>query len=145
MDSDTLVRFLMARGFRVQIESNGTIYGGNLPYHNPDFTVVCSPKTGKIAAELWPNIDYYKYIIRAGDVDHTDGLPIHALDHTAKPRVARPYRGITRDRVYVQPCDTQDPETNAESLKAAIKSCRDFGYTLYLRLAKIINSAIGFI
>jgi 7-carboxy-7-deazaguanine synthase len=135
---DTLVSYLLDRGFRVQIETNGSVFK-SLPYSNEDLTVVCSPKTGKLAPKMPQVIDAYKYIIKAGDVDWTDGLPIHALDHSNSGRVARPWAFIDRARVYVQPCDTQDAKTNAESLQAAIKSCRDFGYTLCLQTHKIIN------
>jgi 7-carboxy-7-deazaguanine synthase len=134
-----LVRYLIKRGFRVQIETNGSAYRDDLPYHDPDFTIVCSPKTGKLHRLLEENIDHYKYIIKDGDVNLSDGLPNHALDHTASPRLARPRRTIDRSHIYVQPCDTQDAESNAKSLQAAIKSCRDFGYTLCLQTHKLIN------
>jgi organic radical activating enzyme len=134
-----LVRFFLFKGFRVQIETNGTHYNERMPLLDSDLTIVCSPKTGKIASKLVQHIGYYKYIIKDGDVDHIDGLPVHALDHTVSGKVARPPQGIFRDRVYVQPCDTQDAESNAKSLQAAIKSCRDFGYTLCLQTHKIIN------
>jgi organic radical activating enzyme len=133
-----LVRQLLSRGFSVQIETNGTAYQP-LPFNDPDLTIVCSPKTAKLNRQMEENIDYYKYIIKDGDVALKDGLPVHALDHTVSVRVARPYRLIPRNRVYVQPCDTQDPAENAKSLKAAIKSCRDYGYTLCLQTHKIIN------
>lgn len=135
---DALVQYLLNREYRVQIETNGSVYR-SLSYSSEDLTIVCSPKTGKLAPKLWPLVDYYKYIIRAGDVDVYDGLPIHALDHTASPRVARPWVTTPRNHIYVQPCDTQDPADNAKSLQAAIKSVRDFGYTLCLQTHKIIN------
>lgn len=134
-----LVRFLLAKGFHVQIETNGTLYSEHLPYNCPDFTIVCSPKTGRVNPKMERLIDYYKYIVRAGDVSSNDGLPLHALDHKASPMLARPWRHIERARVYVQPCDTQNAESNAESLQAAIKSCRDFGYTLCLQTHKMLG------
>lgn len=134
-----LVTYLLRKDFRVQIETNGSVYRGGLPYSNPDLTIVCSPKTGKIHPKMTHLVDYYKYIIKDGDVSMHDGLPLHALDHTASPQLARPDRFAERARVYVQPCDTQDAEGNAKSLQAAIKSCRDFGYTLCLQTHKIIN------
>lgn len=133
-----LVDYLLDRGFRVQIETNGSTFR-SFPFANFDFTIVCSPKTGKIHPRLLAFIDYYKYVITAGDVDYGDGLPIRALNHPVHQRIARPPAKIDRARVYVQPCDTQDPETNAKSLQEAIKSCRDFGYTLCLQTHKIIN------
>jgi 7-carboxy-7-deazaguanine synthase len=133
-----LVDYLLDRGFKVQIETNGTTFR-SLPFDHPDFTIVCSPKTGKINALLTEYIGYYKYVLTAGDIDYRDGLPLHALGHPAYKRVARPRANIDRARVYVQPSDTQDPEVNAKSLQEAIKSCRDFGYTLCLQTHKIIN------
>jgi 7-carboxy-7-deazaguanine synthase len=137
-DIGPLVSFLVAKGLRVQIETNGTLYR-EIPRVPHYVTVVCSPKAGKINSDLLRRIDYFKYVVKAGDVDLEDGLPIHALDHSVSRRVARPPMGFDQTRVYIQPADTQDAAENHAHLQTAIRSARQFGYTLCLQTHKIIN------
>lgn len=131
-----LVRLLHADGFAVQLETNGTLSEPQFPYEL--VTVVCSPKTGTIAPGLLPHIAALKYVIAANDYDLVDGLPDHALDHPAKPRLARPPEGF-KGRVYVQPEDSGSPTANALNLQAAMWSCQTFGYWLCLQQHKIIG------
>jgi 7-carboxy-7-deazaguanine synthase len=53
-----LIDRLLARGLRVQIETNGTLWL-DLPA-DPRLTVVCSPKTPRLDARFIPRIDVYK-------------------------------------------------------------------------------------
>ena len=142
---------LVAEGYRVQIETNGTLAPflrdrglGVFSYlcsHNfNDYArcfIVCSPKAGKVNAELAPLISAYKYVMNAGLVA-ADGLPVLALDHTASPHVARPHRGF-KGPVYLQPCDDKDPELNGANLSACIASVLKHGYILQLQVHKIID------
>jgi organic radical activating enzyme len=137
-DIGPLVRFMIDKGYRVQIETNGSLYR-DLPYMSGVLTIVCSPKSGKLNPDMVKRIDYYKYVVKAGDVDVYDGLPTHALDHPVARKVARPPEGFYRDRVYIQPADTQDAAENQSHLQAAIWSARHFGYTLCIQTHKIIN------
>ena len=130
------VRLLLEHGYRVQIETNGTLFVPDLPYDQ--ITVVCSPKAGKINAELAPQITALKYVLHAKSIDPEDGLPLKALAHPAAPRVARPPVGF-KGPVYVQPIDVNNPIENNRHLDAAIRSCLKFGYTLCLQTHKIIN------
>lgn len=134
-----LVDALFDHGFTIQIETNGTLFLHDFPYEK--LTVVCSPKAGKVSQLLTPHIKAYKYVIHADSVAADDGLPLHALDHPAAPRVARPHQGFT-GRIYVQPVDVGEPLDSLENsrhLRAAIWSCLKFGYTLGLQTHKIIN------
>jgi organic radical activating enzyme len=135
-DLGKLVRLLVSKGYRVQIETNGTLFQEGLPWDS--ITVVCSPKTGKVNERLLPRIDAFKYVLHAGSIDQEDGLPELALGHSAAPRVARPPAGNTKP-VYVQPMDAQSEEQNEKNLRACIASCMKFGYTLQLQIHKIIN------
>lgn len=135
-DINDLVRALLGAGYRVQVETNGTLFVPGLPYEL--MTIICSPKAGKINAGLLPHIDALKYVLHADSVDTSDGLPKKALSHPAAPRVARPPDGF-QGPVYVQPVDVQDPRENSRHLDAAIRSCLKFGYTLCLQTHKIIN------
>jgi organic radical activating enzyme len=120
----------------VQIETNGSLFQ-ELPYHE-NLIVICSPKTGSINGRLVPYIGALKYVVTAGDISSSDGLPNHALGHPAEPRLARPplgWEGI----VYVQPADSKDEATNKANLDATINSVLNHGYTLGLQIHKLIS------
>lgn len=130
-----LVNLLLACGYVVQIETNGTLYLEDLPY--AEITVVCSPKTGSIHPKLAPHIKALKYVLHKDAID-SDGLPIKALDHKVKATTAKPpkdFKGI----IYVQPIDVQNALENQRHLEAALKSAMDNNYRLCLQLHKIIN------
>jgi 7-carboxy-7-deazaguanine synthase len=133
-----LVRALIDAEFRVQIETNGTLFVPDLPYGNANLLIVCSPKTGTINRNLAPHVDALKYVIHADQVDGDDGLPRRALNHPAAPRLARPPQGFSGP-VYVQPTDEQDELQNRRHLDATIRSVLKHGYTLCLQTHKIIN------
>ncbi len=136
-----LVEQLIAAGFKVQIETNGTLFvnlGWSMP--SPHLTIVCSPKTGKVNKELEPHIKAYKYVVHADSVDPDDGLPVLALGHTASPRVARPPQFYTGD-IFIQPIDVQDPVENQRHQDVAVKSALRYGYRLCLQVHKIIGVA----
>lgn len=139
-----LVRLLVSKMYRVQIETNGTLFAEGLPWDS--ITVVCSPKTGKINPKLLPHVDAFKYVLHHESVDPDDGLPTLALGHSASPRVARPPEGNVKP-VYLQPMDTSSADSEGPSsaltddmnLQACIASCMRFGYTLQLQIHKLIN------
>jgi 7-carboxy-7-deazaguanine synthase len=142
-DITKLCEILIASGYYVQIETNGTLAPFELPYrfdpmHKNGVYVVCSPKTGRIHPEMYDVICALKYVLRAGDVNLEDGLPLSALDHPSNPFPARPREGWDRP-IYVQPLDEQDEAQNRLHLAAAVKSSLDFGYTLQLQIHKIIG------
>lgn len=147
-----LFRYLMAAGFYVQVESNGTLeptlprdarmagwhYNRN-PFQREGVYVVCSPKTGKIHPTTFDVACCLKYVVRAGCVAE-DGLPLSALDHPSNPYPARPPQGW-KYPVYVQPLDSKDVEENAEHTAQAVDSCMRHGYTLQLQVHKEIGVA----
>lgn len=131
-----LVRYLIEYGFHVQIETNGTLPPSpGLPL---DVTIVCSPKAGRINAELQPLIGAYKYVLSSDSVHEADGLPIYALDHTAAPHVARPHATFNGP-VYLQPMDAKDLVENANNLAAVKASCLKHGFILQCQMHKIIG------
>ena len=134
-DIETLVNVLLKAGFKVQIETNGTLYRP-LPFYA--ITIVCSPKGTRIHPAMHDHISALKYVVHADAIDPDDGLPIYALGHTLKTMVARPPLGFLGP-VYVQPIDVQDVEENQRHLKAAIASVMRHGYRLCLQTHKIIG------
>lgn len=127
---------LCAAGYDVQIETNGILAP---PILLPDdVMVVLSPKSSRVHPRTAIRAYAWKYVLTAGSVDTSDGLPLSVLGHApgAAGRVARPPAGA---RVYVQPADQGDEHLNELNLRAAIESCMRFGYTLQLQLHKLIN------
>ncbi len=136
-------------GFRVQIETAGTLFQESLMAYREDIipgwlTIVCSPKTGKVHKLLEPHISAYKYIIQHGDTDaeellHPDDLLPN--ESTQKPgvqkKLARPPQGFPRKDIYVQPMDEGYDKQNKRNTKLAAKVAIMKGYTLCLQVHKI--------
>lgn len=141
-----VIKQLIELGFRVQVETNGTLYDSSLSLlgftngtKNDKLTIVCSPKTAAVNSKLLPWIDHFKYIISAGKVDPIDGLPTDSLNFGVRP--ARPpvkQYGFGQD-IYCQPCDDQDATLNAAHSNQTINSCIKFGYRYCAQIHKIIN------
>lgn len=129
---------LLSAGYVVQIETNGVTCAPDLPWDHDRFHVVVSPKTKDINAVVHRLAKAFKYVLQAGAIDHTDGLPTRALGHAATPRVARPRAGAL---TYVQPMDEQDSVANALNLDAAIRSTIAHGHRLQIQVHKAINMA----
>lgn len=144
---EPLVLKLLNLGHEVQVETNGTLPPPSEHFAelcstdtNKKFKcfVVCSPKAGRTHPKLHPIICAYKYVMEAGNVSQSDGLPIEALQHSAHPFVARPHEGFIGP-VYLQPCDSKDEAQNKQNLYACIDSCMTHGYTLQLQVHKLIE------
>lgn len=148
-----LIDLLVANGFFVQVETNGTLAAPTpadvgWQIFNKDIVaregayIVCSPKAGKVHRSIEEQACAYKYVMSHDSVD-ADGLPNQVLDHRVSPKgVARPPIDF-RGPVYLQPTDhssvTTSTEDNAKSLCAVMKSCLTHGYILCLQLHKIIG------
>lgn len=133
------VEALLTAGFKVQIETNGTLFR-DLPFDHPRLTIVCSPKMHRVHPALVDHIAAFKYVATADSLDPMDGLPRHALEHPAKGNLYRPpehWPGIT----YLQPVDEQDEQRNAINQAAVVASCMKHGHRLCLQLHKIIGLA----
>ena len=142
-----LVELLLAEGYTVQIETNGTLPPPTIGFpelcsldtqeQNRCF-VVCSPKAGKVNPVTAAVTCAYKYVM-AHDSVADDGLPLLALDHSASPRVARPHKGFN-GVIYLQPCDDKDDVTNSANLRACMSSVMLHPYALQLQVHKIIGA-----
>jgi len=116
-----LVSRLVARGFKVQVETNGTFAPmGDFPWSK--VTVVVSPKTSNLHPETALNAAAYKYVLQAGHVA-PDGLPTAALGHAtgSSGQVARPPKGWVGD-VFLQPMDAKDEDANWQNCQAVVQS-----------------------
>ena len=134
-----LVRRLLSAECKVQVETNGTLYQAELPYHHKDFMLVCSPKTGKVAPGLWPYIKALKYVATLESlVGSEDGLPTHALEHPNGGMLARPSFAF-KGEIYLQPVDEKDDHKNRLNAQAVVASCLKNGYRLCLQMHKIVD------
>lgn len=130
-----LANMLIELGFDVQIETNGTLAPEADLHHS--VVIVCSPKAGGINPKLASRADCYKYVMSSDSVGD-DGLPIFALDHSAKPCVARPPEGNTNP-IYLQPADQKNIAQNHRNVAAVRDSCMRNGYILQLQVHKIVG------
>ncbi len=129
-----LVELLVANGFLVQIETNGTLW---LPIHKAA-TVVCSPKTPRIDRLLAQRANAYKYVLDAEHIDPSDGLPAGTLGKFT--RTARPPEGWVGE-IFVQPLDSSDPVAREADLAVCIQSAMRYGYRLCLQVHKLVGLA----
>lgn len=132
------IKALMDEGYRVQVETNGTLYQPCVNYTHPMLTIVCSPKAGNVNRELLPWIDAWKYVATADSLDPADGLPTHALEHPNGGKLFRPPLGHPAP-VFLQPVDEQHQEQNELNTEAVVRSCLEHGHRLCLQLHKIIG------
>lgn len=133
-----LVMKLISYGYRVQIETNGTLYQPAMPYISDMLTIVCSPKAGAVNRDLLPWIAAWKYVAAADNIDPADGLPTHALEHPNGGRLARPPEGHSAP-IYLQPVDEKNTAKNARNQDAVVHACLEHGHRLCLQLHKIIG------
>jgi len=122
---EKLCEELIECGFKVQIETNGTLYR-ELP---PEVEIVCSPKNmGKgyfpLRSDMLARVNALKFIISANRKDYSDVADV----------------GQGSDiPVYVQPMDEYDEAKNAANLKLAMELAQQKGYRLSLQIHKIIG------
>jgi len=142
-----LVEVLNKANIQVSVETAGTVWlEGIQDYFAPtrDWKgnlIVVSPKTPKLCDKLMPYIGALKYVVRAGEMDHEDGLPIMSTQLPGEPaRIYRPSLILkTTIPIYLQPCDEQSIVENTENKAAAAKACMKFGYRLSLQMHKIVG------
>lgn len=117
---------LLADGFAVQIETNGTLYR-DLP---EKVDIVCSPKnTGRgymhIREDLLRRISAFKFIISASQRDYNNVVDVGQGEY-----------GIP---VFVQPMDEYDEIKNAANTNLALELANTHGYRLSLQTHKILK------
>ncbi len=121
-----LCEALIARGFKIQIETNGTLYR---PL--PDAVeIVCSPKnTGQgyfpIREDLLKRINALKFIISKSNTQYGYVPDVGQAAHSIP--------------VYIQPMDEYNETRNAENLAFAKELAMSQGYRLSLQTHKILG------
>jgi len=109
---------LLKLGYKVQIETNGTLFR-EIP---PAVEIICSPKAASsIRPDLHERVTAFKFIISASNPEYN-----HVAVNTNKP-------------IYVQPMDEYDINKNLRNIKYTRDLALEKGYNLSLQLHKIIG------
>lgn len=113
---------LLAHGFKIQIETNGTILR-KLP---EQVTIICSPKNhqGKynISSELINYADYFKFIISKNNANY---------DHIPEIKA--------KDKIFIQPMDEYDQQKNMDNLNYTSELALKHNYRISLQTHKILG------
>ena len=123
-----LCRELLAREFRVQIETNGTLWR-EIP---AEVNIVCSPKMSggtyhSLRPDLLARVDALKFIVSATHSDYRNVGEVGQANHAIP--------------VYVQPMDEGDAAKNAANTAHALALAQSHGYRLSLQLHKMLGIA----
>ncbi|XVN41273.1 MAG: 7-carboxy-7-deazaguanine synthase QueE [Rickettsia endosymbiont of Argas persicus] len=123
---ELLCQKLLEQNFKVQIETNGTLYR-TLP---DEVSIICSPKAGKngyskIRVDLLPKISAIKFIVAK-----------NILEYSLIPEVGQTPYNIP---VFVQPMDQGDYKLNKENNELAVKLALDSGARLSLQTHKFLG------
>lgn len=121
-----LCEALLAEGFQIQIETNGTLFR-ELP---EGVDIVCSPKnTGSgyhtIRPDLLARISAFKFIVSAHQPAYSEVAEVGQAEH--------------KTPVYVQPMDEGDELLNRQNREYAVKLAMEQGYRLSLQTHKLLG------
>jgi organic radical activating enzyme len=121
-----LCEALLAKGLRVQIETNGTLWRP-LP---EEVNVVCSPKVTDgsyhpLRPDLLARVDALKFIVRAAEGEY------HAVGDVGQSSAGRAIP------IYVQPMDEYDPEKNKANTAYALELAQAKGHRLSMQMHKL--------
>lgn len=119
-----LCEALLAKGLRVQIETNGTLWR-ELP---EGVNIVCSPKMSEgkyhpLRPDLLARVDALKFIVSEDDNDYR--------------AVGEVGQAGTNIPVYVQPMDAYDPAKNSKNAAHALALAQANGYRLSMQMHKL--------
>lgn len=126
-----LCECLHSDGFRVQIETAGTLW---LPGVQAD--IVCSPKTPVIHKKIYQEAAAFKYVIDC-EMRFEGFIPVTATQAGARvKRLAAPRPGAP---VYLSPMDTGDTSRNTANRSLVAKLAMEYGCIAGLQLHKFME------
>lgn len=141
-------RLLDAGTELIQVETAGTLWQPDLEtfIKADQIELVCSPKTPNLHPMIKEYCYHWKYVISAGRVDSTDGLPNHGTQKATKDkrqRLFRPERNMTRyeGTIWLSPCDEYQPHLNKANRELVRDLCLQYGYRVSLQTHKILGVA----
>jgi len=123
---ENLCRTLLDKGYRVQIETNGTLFR-NL---DTRVEIVCSPKNNgggyfPLREDILERVTALKFLVSA-----------HNPLYGAVPEIGQ---GKYKVPVFVQPMDELNPEKNLSNSRLAAHIAEENGYRLSLQMHKIVG------
>lgn len=123
---EELCRVLIDNGYKVQIETNGTIFR-DVPR---EVDIVCSPKNNghgykSIRPDILERLSCIKFIVSK-----------HSEKYASVPEVGQSQYNVP---VYIQPMDEYDQVRNSQNLKYVIDLCVKYQYNLSLQMHKIMG------
>jgi 7-carboxy-7-deazaguanine synthase len=142
-----LCQAMVQASHRVQIETAGSFWFAGALSLGRDaaasigIEIVVSPKGPTVDEQLRQYAVAWKYII-AHDTEVDDfGIPItNTQNPDGKLRgLAHPPLGFPKDRVYLQPMNTQDRSVNQSNTKRCIELALKFGYRVSLQQHLILG------
>jgi len=122
---ELLCQTLIANGFLVQIETNGTFYRKL----HPEVKIVCSPKKNQnktLQVQSWwkNSISAFKFVV--------------SKNFSGYEKVFHDLSGFDIP-IYIQPIDENCIKKNSDNLNLALDICNKYGYILSLQTHKIIG------
>jgi len=132
-----LSKLIPALGFVdiIQIETAGSYWQDIL--QTVGVFIVVSPKTTRIHPRIYEHANAFKYIIRVGEVDLEDGLPVMATQPSGVVhRVQRPRPGVIP---YLSPCDELDNVSTKSNERKVVELALKYDYVAGIQLHKIWN------
>lgn len=123
---EQLCERLIERGFKVQLETNGTLFR----QLHPDVHIICSPKnTGigykRLREDLLARITALKFLVSANLADYYDINDVGQSDYDIP--------------VYIQPMDEYNEQLNHSNMRRALEIAEERGYRISLQMHKYLN------
>ena len=123
---EELCRILIEYGYKVQVETNGTLFRGV----SSEVDIVCSPKnTGYgykgLRPDLLMRLSCLKFIISK-----------YSKAYSVVPELGQSQYNIP---VYIQPMDEYDEERNSKNLQYVVDLCIKYQYNLSIQMHKIMG------
>lgn len=146
-----LLKEAKLRGYHIQVETSGSLtntpafaqctpWSHGVPLRQN--TIVCSPKTGKLAPGVIDYVQALKYVVAAGETSETDGLPnMSTQAEGVKQTLYRPPQDYPKRYIYVSPRDDYDEAANKANRDEAVRIAMKYGYSLSLQTHKILGLA----
>lgn len=130
-----LCQALVADSFRIQIETAGTVWVPGL--ENIPVMLVCSPKTGKVNANIRERCKHFKYVLGANDLVEEAGKFMVASQPLSKfVELAHAPDDAT---VWLQPRDDHNENLNKLNQLFVRDVCLLYGHRVSLQLHKILG------
>lgn len=138
-----LITTLRALGYRVQIETAGTLWPEGLEAVLDDrVDIVVSPKTGKVHANFYAHAKHWKYLIATDNTVDDYAFPMRSTQVEGREiTLSLPPPGAS---VYYQPMEAYidgkpDHRATAANVQRALEMSMRYGHRLSLQVHKILN------